>query len=151
MYNLQNHIILFIDIMAEKNLHKNTGRLLVRVKPIFLKRIMENLSDAQRQWVVKTGFEKLLLFNIMKYPQPLSFSISKSYKLIDSTISIGENIINFSEDDVQNVLGLPNGELMFENSYNRECSDVGLKFRLNFLIALTNRTPYLNLKILSYS
>ena len=112
---------------------------------------MENLFDAQRQWVVEIGFVKLLLFNIKEYPQPLSFSISKSYKPINSTISVGENIINFSEDDVQNVLGLPNGELMFENPYNRECSDVGLKFRLNFLIALTNRLPYLNLKILSYS
>ncbi|WOG92513.1 hypothetical protein DCAR_0311783 [Daucus carota subsp. sativus] len=64
--------------MAEKNLHKNTGCLLVRAKPIFLKRIVDNLSDAQRQYVVETGFEKVLLFNIKEYPQPLSFLISKS-------------------------------------------------------------------------
>ena len=71
----------------EKNLHENTDRLLFRVKPIFLKRIMDNLSDAQRQWVVETGFEKVLLFNIKEYPQPLSFFNFKSYKPIESTIS----------------------------------------------------------------
>uniref|UniRef100_A0A165A005 Uncharacterized protein n=1 Tax=Daucus carota subsp. sativus TaxID=79200 RepID=A0A165A005_DAUCS len=54
--------------MAEKNLHENTGRLLVRAKPIFLKRIVDNLSDAQRQWVVETEFEKVLLYNIKEYP-----------------------------------------------------------------------------------
>ena len=61
---------------------------------------------------------------VPSFPQPLSFLISKSYNPIDSSISIGENIINFSEDDVQNVRGLPKGELMFENSYNIEYTDV---------------------------
>ena len=73
---------------------------------------------------METGFEKVLFFNIKEYPQPLSFLISKSYNPIDSSISIGENIINFSEDDVQNVLGWPKGELMFENSYNIEYTNV---------------------------
>ncbi|WOG93117.1 hypothetical protein DCAR_0312398 [Daucus carota subsp. sativus] len=110
--------------MAEKNLHENTDRLLVRAKPIFLKRIMDNLSEAQRQWVLETGFEK-------------------------------------------NVLDLPKGELLFENSHNTEYTDVwrsqfkdymydhkifaevicdalksseliNLEFKLNFLIVLAN-------------
>ncbi|WOG81991.1 hypothetical protein DCAR_0101150 [Daucus carota subsp. sativus] len=77
-------------MMAEKNLDENTGRLLVRAKPMFLKRVVDNLLDVQRQWVVETGFEKVLVFNINEYPQPLTFLIVKSYKSIDSRISIDE-------------------------------------------------------------
>ena len=143
-------------------------------------------SQSKKSKVEETGFEKVLVFNINEYPQPLSFLIAKSYKSTDSSISIGENIINFSENDVQIILGLPKGELMFEDSYNSEYKDVWrsqfkeykgphritakslcdvmepsklvtLIFKLNFLIVLTNvliqgsRTPYVCLKILSYS
>ena len=111
-------------MMAEKNLDKNTGRLLVRAKPMFLKRVVDNLSDVQRQWVVETGFEKVLVFNINEYPQPLTFLIAKSYKSIDSRISIGENIINFSENDVQILLGLSKGGVNVWGSYNSEYTDV---------------------------
>ncbi|WOG91075.1 hypothetical protein DCAR_0310323 [Daucus carota subsp. sativus] len=153
--------------MAEKNLDENTVRLLFRAKPMFLKRVVDNLSDVQRQWVVETGFEKVLIFNINEYPQPLSFLIAQSYKSIDSSISTGENIVNFSENDVHNILGLPKGGLMFEDSYNSEYTDVwrsqfkeykephrisaknlcdvmessklvDLRYKLNFLIVLTN-------------
>ena len=76
--------------MAEKNLHDNISRLLVRVKPIFLKGIVDNLSIAQRQWVVENGFEKVLLFNIKEYPQPLSFLISSRTNQSSQQFQVGQ-------------------------------------------------------------
>ncbi|WOH11327.1 hypothetical protein DCAR_0830808 [Daucus carota subsp. sativus] len=80
--------------MAEKKLDENTVRLLFRSKPMFLKRVVDNLSDVQRQWVVETGFKKVLLFNINEYPQPLKYT------------------------------WLAEGGVMFEDSYNSEYTDV---------------------------
>ena len=76
--------------MAEKNLHDNISRLLVRVKPIFLKGIVDNLSIAQRQWVVENGLEKVLLFNIKEYPQPLSFLISSHTNQSSQKFQVGQ-------------------------------------------------------------
>ncbi|KAL1831209.1 hypothetical protein ACET3Z_000860 [Daucus carota] len=84
--------------------------LLVRFQPKVLTDAIKSLSANQRQWVKKTGFSSILSFRMNQYPQALGYNIVKSFQTIPTCLTFGGNNISITDDDVNEVLGLPKGQ-----------------------------------------
>lgn len=97
--------------------------LLVRYQPRVLTDAIRSLSINQRHWVKKTGFRSLLSFRMNEYPQALSYYIAQAFQENSSSFCLGNTIIPITDEDVNEVLGLPRGKnklLIIRNSLREE-------------------------------
>ncbi|KAK1375616.1 hypothetical protein POM88_031809 [Heracleum sosnowskyi] len=67
----------------------------------------------QKQWVISTGFKHILDFRLGKIPHRLACSVLEAFDAETCSLKLqGESII-ITDQDVYNVLGLPNGDKIF--------------------------------------
>lgn len=83
--------------------------LLVRYQPKVLVDAVRSLSPVQKKWVRNTGFASLLSFRMNQYPQALCYYLASSFDVNLSSLVFGNITIPITQEDVNEVLGLPLG------------------------------------------
>ncbi|KAK1388407.1 hypothetical protein POM88_016585 [Heracleum sosnowskyi] len=84
-------------------------QILVRTSPNTFANTVRALSDEQKQWVVDVGFGSILSFSLTKFPLKLAYNVVWSYNMDDFEMDLLAGKIPITEDDVHEVLGLPQG------------------------------------------
>lgn len=67
------------------------------------------LSDEQKQWVKKSGFEEVLDFCLEMIPGKLAYNIFQIFDKNSVSLKLKDETIKITEEDVYDVLGLPFG------------------------------------------
>lgn len=78
------------------------------------------LSDEQKIWVKKAGFESLLKFDLEMLPSKLANKVVQVFDHTSVSIGIENDRIYITEEDVFSVLGLPNGGKQVEQNSTKE-------------------------------
>ncbi|KAK1382116.1 hypothetical protein POM88_019851 [Heracleum sosnowskyi] len=90
-----------------------TEKFKVRNSPNTLTYMVTNLSDQQKQWVISTGFKHILDFRLGKIPHRLACSVLEAFDAETCSLKLQGESIAITDQDVYNVLGLPNGDTIF--------------------------------------
>lgn len=80
--------------------------------------VLRSLSDAQKTWIISTGFESILSFQLKEYPLEISRFLLSCFQPNPPILRINDNSYEVSEEDVHEILGLPIGEtdIYFDDS-----------------------------------
>ncbi|KAK1375636.1 hypothetical protein POM88_031829 [Heracleum sosnowskyi] len=90
-----------------------TEKFKIRNSPNTLTFMVRNLYDEQKQWVISTGFKHILDFRLGKIPHRLACSVLEAFDAETCSLKLQGEIISITDQDVYNVLGLPNGDKIF--------------------------------------
>lgn len=80
------------------------------------------LSDEQKKWVTRSGFQSLLDFELEMIPSKLASRIVQVFDHTSVSIGIENGRIYITEEDVFYVFGLPHGGKKIEPTTNEETS-----------------------------
>ncbi|WOH08746.1 hypothetical protein DCAR_0728194 [Daucus carota subsp. sativus] len=81
-----------------------------KFSPEHFTNMIVNLSEAQSNWVKKTGFEHLLHHRNMIYPHRVGYNIMEAFNSEKCALILQAGMVVITERLVHNVMGLPLGE-----------------------------------------
>ncbi|KAK1378210.1 hypothetical protein POM88_024954 [Heracleum sosnowskyi] len=92
-----------------KNLTEIHKKAVIRNSPRLFSEMVFYLTDEQKTWVISSGFEALLKFDLEMIPSKLSSKIVQAFDHTSVSIAIENGRIYINEEDVFSVIGLPHG------------------------------------------
>ncbi|KAK1401976.1 hypothetical protein POM88_001581 [Heracleum sosnowskyi] len=92
------------DVETEKK-----KKAVIRNSPRLFSELVYYLSDVQKTWVIQSGFESLLAFDLEMIPSKLASKVVEAFDHTSVSIGIENGRIYITEEDVFNAIGLPNG------------------------------------------
>ncbi|KAK1400807.1 hypothetical protein POM88_000412 [Heracleum sosnowskyi] len=92
-----------------KNLTEIHKKVVIRNSPRLFSEMVFHLTDEQKTWVISSGFEELLKFDLEMIPSKLSSKIVQAFDHTSVSIAIENGRIYINEEDVFSVIGLPHG------------------------------------------
>ncbi|KAK1390087.1 hypothetical protein POM88_018265 [Heracleum sosnowskyi] len=90
-------------------------KAVIRNPPRLFSEMVYYLSDVQKTWVIKSGFESLLGFDLEMIPSKLASKVVEAFDHTSVPIGIENGRIYITEEDVFNAIGLPNGGKTIEH------------------------------------
>ena len=95
--------------MRKRNKKDFEHWLLVRYQPKVFADAVRSLSPIQKKWMKSTGISSLLSFRMNQYPQALCYHIASCFDVNLSALVFDNVTIPITEEDVNEVIGLPRG------------------------------------------
>ncbi|GJX74804.1 hypothetical protein Tco_0313399 [Tanacetum coccineum] len=84
-------------------------RVLLRIPPISLFRIMTNLTEKQRQYVREMGFSGILEYRLSEIPTSLGYWVLDKFDEDSCSLIFRGNTIHVTREAMHEVLGIPMG------------------------------------------
>lgn len=86
-------------------------KVLVRALPHIFSLVISLMSNSQKEWVSDAGFGHLLSFSLDKIPHTIAVNSIWHFDYANMVFNLHDNrIIRVTEDDVHDILGLPQGK-----------------------------------------
>ncbi|KAK1356824.1 hypothetical protein POM88_050080 [Heracleum sosnowskyi] len=99
-------------------------KLLIRVYPSTFSKVIDGLSNAQKEWVSKVGFGSLLSFSLRAIPHEIGINFVWWFDHLNYEMSFGKDRkIKIGEEDVNDILGLPRGKKEVEYKTKKKKDD----------------------------
>ncbi|KAL1806004.1 hypothetical protein ACET3Z_029072 [Daucus carota] len=96
----------------KSNGRSHEGYLQKKFTPAIISDLFMKLSEQQVQWVKKTGFGELLNFESSRYPHKLGYNLAQAFDVGNCALVLKCGTIEINDKEVNNVLGLPMGNLV---------------------------------------
>ena len=88
------------------------NKLWYRPHPRLFTDAINQMSDAQKEWVSQAGFGNLLSFSMKKIPNYLAVNAVWWFDYDNCWLNLSEDrILNITEKDIHDILGLPMGDM----------------------------------------
>ncbi|KAK1356830.1 hypothetical protein POM88_050086 [Heracleum sosnowskyi] len=99
-------------------------KLLIRVYPSTFSKVIDGLSNAQKEWVSKVGFGSLLSFLLRAIPHEIGINFVWWFDHLNYEMSFGKDRkIKIGEEDVNDILGLPRAKKEVEYKTKKKKDD----------------------------
>ncbi|KAL1809459.1 hypothetical protein ACET3Z_026449 [Daucus carota] len=86
------------------------GYIQKKFAPLIMTDVIANLSPAQRNWVISTGFKHLLHFRMTTYPHRLGYNVVNAFCSRSCALRVKGGDVLITEKLVHNIMGLPLGD-----------------------------------------
>ncbi|KAK1386235.1 hypothetical protein POM88_023970 [Heracleum sosnowskyi] len=97
------------EIQAAKQLNRAKEHVKIRNSPRLLSEMLYCLTEEQKQWAKDNGFGQLLAFDLELLPGPFAYNVLQIFEHNSVSLRLSNGQIDIREEDVSDVLGLPNG------------------------------------------
>ncbi|KAK1350216.1 hypothetical protein POM88_054699 [Heracleum sosnowskyi] len=97
------------EIQVVKQLNRAKKHVKIRNSPRLLSEMLYCLTEEQKQWAKDNGFGQLLAFDLELLPGQFAYNVLQIFEHNSVSLRLSNGQINIREEDVSDVLGLPNG------------------------------------------
>ncbi|KAK1384605.1 hypothetical protein POM88_022340 [Heracleum sosnowskyi] len=97
------------EIQPAKHLNRPKQHVKIKNCPRLLSEMIYCLTEKQKQWVKDTGFGQLLAFDLELLLGSFAYNVLQIFEHNSVSLRLSNREINITEEDVSDVLGLPNG------------------------------------------
>ncbi|KAK1384609.1 hypothetical protein POM88_022344 [Heracleum sosnowskyi] len=97
------------EIQPAKHLNRAKQHVKIRNSQRLLSEMIYCLTEKQKQWFKDTGFGQLLAFDLELLLGPFAYNVLQIFEHNIVSLRLSNREINITEEDVSDVLGLPNG------------------------------------------